>query len=185
MNSTVKIALMIFGALVIVLLGFMAYLGVFSSIKVTEKTTGPYFYVYKEFVGDYTKTGKVFDDVWLTLEKNKIAYHYGIGIYFDNPENTPAEKLRSHCGVSLDKGDIPRALAADKTLKAGEIKQATRAFVAFPIKNFFSYFIGPLKVYPALMEYAKANGYEEMVVGIEVYDNANKLSYYLMDLVKK
>ncbi|MDC0977623.1 GyrI-like domain-containing protein [bacterium] len=185
MQKKLKIGLSVIGAIVVILLLYMSYLGMFRSVKVVEQATGPYTYVYQEFTGDYKLTGPIFGNIYQELKKAGIETSLGFGVYYDDPQTKPAEELRSDCGIVIAPEDAAKAAMITKNFKIGKLEVATRAVVVFPIKNKSSYMIGPMKAYPALIKYAKEMNYEEMVVGYELYDHANKKTVYMMDLVKK
>lgn len=177
----------VLGIFLIVLIGvvvFLAYIGVFSTPKATEMTTGPYTYVYEEFTGDYKKSGPVFDKVYKALENEGIKTTRGIGIYFDDPKEVPADKLRSHCGIIIEKNDLNKIEELEKKYKVGHIREHDSVVVEFPIKNMLSYMIGPMKCYPVLMKYAQKKGYK-MTTSFELYDEPAKKILFVMEIVKK
>jgi GyrI-like small molecule binding domain len=185
MNQILKIVLISIGALFLVITLFLIYMGIFSSPKVTEQTTGPYTYVYQEFTGPYKDTGPIFTKVDNALRAQGIESTLGIGVYYDNPAQTPADKLRSDCGTIINKTDVLKAKKLENDLKLGQFPKTTRMVVKFPIKNMFSFFIGPMKAYPAMMKYTESKGYTGETCGYEIYDMENKIIYYQMDITKK
>lgn len=64
----------------------------------------PVLCVCREFRGDYMRSSEFVSDVAGFLEKNGLTYldRQIIGIYFDNPGNTPSNELRSWQGVLVD-----------------------------------------------------------------------------------
>jgi len=96
-----KIALLIIIA-VLIILSIVAYrAGFFHPVKVTKQKVGPYKIVYEEHLGPYKETGKIQDRIYAELKQHNIATSRGIGIYYDNPKDTPAEECRSKVGCIL------------------------------------------------------------------------------------
>lgn len=172
----------IFGVSALGFLAFSAYIGLFSTPKATETVIGPYTYVYEEFVGEYKKSGPVFDKVYYTLRDKGISTTLGLGVYFDDPAVVPADKLRSHCGVVLEEKDLDKLTDLKKRFKAGQFSRSKRLVVEFPIKNGLSYMVGPMKCYPVLMRYAKEKGYKPDALSFEVYDETAGRILFVMEI---
>ncbi|MCX5751855.1 MAG: GyrI-like domain-containing protein [Candidatus Saganbacteria bacterium] len=177
-----KWILIVIVVLVLILAGFLAYLGAFSSVKVVEKEMGPYTVVYERFVGPYQETGKVFDKVYKSLAADKIQTTVGIGVYYDDPKTTPADKFRSDCGSAIANKDLAKVKALKK-YKIMPIAKKRCLVVEFPMKNMLSYMIGPMKAYPELGKYAAVNKIKVSLV-YEVYDMAAHKAYYVMQVKK-
>lgn len=184
MKNIIKVVLGILLLLILGLVIFAGYLGVFSVVKVSERENGPFTYVYKSFKGPYAQTGPVFDKVYKAALAKGIKSQKGIGIYYDNPQTKPAKALRSDCGLIITDKEVKLAKKLGEEYKIGKLPKAKRAIVEFTIKNAFSYMIGPMKAYPALNNYAKAKKYKTMDIGYEIYMEKNKKVYYLIDLKK-
>ncbi|HEY9123414.1 MAG TPA: hypothetical protein PK252_07765 [Bacteroidales bacterium] len=169
----------IIGLLVLVVVIYLAVMGMFSSPKVTEKEMGPYCFVYEDFTGPYQNTGPVFDKVYKAMTDAGIKSTLGIGVYFDNPAEVPAEKLRSQCGAIYDIADSAKVAKLLPTYKLGKIEKKTFVVVEFPIKGAMSYMIGPAKCYPVLDKYFTEKGMKA-AESFEIYDMPNKVTYYIM-----
>ncbi|MDD5440272.1 MAG: GyrI-like domain-containing protein, partial [Candidatus Omnitrophica bacterium] len=127
---------------IVLVLGFTAYMGVFSKVAVNEVKTGPYTYAYMSFVGPYDKTGAVFNRVHQSLERDGIKTQKALGVYYDDPKSVPPNKQRSDCGWVLeasDFGKLPKLLEkySIRTLPAKD-----RVTAVFPLRNSFSYMVG-------------------------------------------
>jgi hypothetical protein len=182
MMKILKWVLIVLLVLVLIVVGFLAYLGVFSSVAVVEKEMGPYTVVYERFVGPYQETGKVFEKVYKSLTADKIETTVGIGVYYDDPKTTPADKFRSDCGAAIADKDVSKVKALKK-YKLMSIAKKPCLVVEFPIKNMLSYMIGPMKAYPELMKHATANKVNVALV-YEVYDMSAKKACYVMQIKK-
>ncbi|MBN1621779.1 MAG: hypothetical protein JW871_04230 [Endomicrobiales bacterium] len=184
MRLIIKIALGVIAAGIIGLISFLFYMGVFSTPEVTEMETGPYTIVYEEFIGDYKKSGQVFERVGKAMEKEGIKTTRGFGIYFDDPKMVPADKLRSHCGLVIEGDNLKMVPELKKKYNIQVIDKSNRIVIEFPIKNMLSYVIGPMKCYPAFSEYSKEKGYKVDSPGYELYDMQSKKILFMMDIEK-
>ena len=183
MKKVLKNILIVLLGLALLGLLFFSYMGMFKTVKVTTKTVGPYTGVYEAHIGPYEQTSKTFDKVCATLKKAGIPKKRAIGVYYDNPQIVAKAKLHSDCGFIID----DKNLKAVKKLKNNELKVITfkkseSLIVSFPIRNSFSYMIGPMKAYPALMKTVRAKGYKT-TNAFEIYDT--KAIYFVMPIVKK
>lgn len=182
--KALKIILIVILVLIIGFVAFLVYMGVFSNPKAYEGVTGPYTMAYEEFVGDYKKSGVVFDKVFKQLKADGIETTRAIGIYFDDPRKVPVDKLRSHCGIVVENKDLGKFAKVKSKYKVKQIKKHKSIIVEFPIKNMMSYMIAPMKCYTILVNYAKEKGYQ-MTMPFEFYDMPGKKILFIMELKKK
>jgi hypothetical protein len=174
-----KWSLLVIALIVLLIAGFLAYLGFFSPLKVYETKLGPFTIAYESFTGPYAKSGAVFSLVYSVVRAAGIEPTRGLGIYYDDPGKVAADKLRSDCGVVIEAKDFGKLKVLRKKLKVKRIDQDLGLVVEFPIRNSLSYMIGPLKAYPALMKYAAARGYRgEMTY--ELYDEPHKKIFFVL-----
>jgi len=176
-------------AIVVVLLvavsaGLMLYMGVFSKPSVEEKVMGPYLMAYEPFVGAYKDTGKVFDKVTKALKAEGIETTRGIGIYYDDPTAVPASELKSDCGSIVEEKDYAAFEKVKGKYQSKTVTQGDCLVSQFPIKNMFSYFVGPMKCYPVMSKYAESKG---MTCGLvyELYDMPGKTIYFVREITAK
>ena len=155
-------------------------MGYFSSPVVIEKLLGPYTYAYEEYIGDYSKTGPVFENVNLSLEHNGIHSHLGIGIYKDNPELVEANNRRSDLGFVIQEDEIGKI---NSKLKLGKIESKKSILVEFPLKNFLSYPFAAMKCYPILSAYLKNKGLNAES-SYELYDSEKGIITIVMIIEK-
>ena len=170
-----KWVMIIVAVIVLIIVGFLAYMGMFSPVKVHEAQMGPFTIAYESFTGPYAQTGPVFTKVYKALKDKGINASLGLGIYYDNPAEVPADKLRSDCGAVIDKKDLAKL----KKFKVKNLAQKDSLIVEFPIRNIFSYMIGPMKAYPVLMKHAAEKGYK-ILMTYELYDEANGKMFFVM-----
>jgi len=157
--------------------GYLAYLGVFNSLTVSEKVMDPYTIAAERFVGPYSKTGEVFNKVHSTLRIAGVNGTLGLGIYYDDPQTVPADKLRSDCGEVINPKDTVK-LKIFKELKIMTINKSRAVITEFTIKSPLSYMVGPMKAYPALVAYIQKNNLKINSAMYEIYDMPeNKIIY--------
>lgn len=169
--------------LVVAAFGFLFYMGLFSTYPVTEENVGPHTFVYESFVGPYSQAGPVFDRVNKAMEREGIPVtSKGIGIYHDNPQIVASDKLRSDCGVIIGEESAKKWSKVGKEgspYKIGHLEASSALVMRFPIRNNFSYMIGPQKAYPALASAAKEKGYSASAP-YEIYDmDANMIEFVM------
>lgn len=185
----VKWLLTIVILIAVLVLAFLAYMGVFFSPKVAEKEMGPYTLVYEPFIGPYSQTGKVFDKVYKELKADGIETVSGIGIYYDNPAIVKPEKLRSNCGSVVEAKDLGKLASLKNKYRVWNIPKKKCLVAEFPLRNMLSYMIGPMKAYPALMKYAGEKSYilqkgKQMAMTFELYDMKAGKIYFVMEILK-
>lgn len=167
--------------LAIIFVWWWWYLGGFSKLTVEEKEMGPYTVVYVDNVGDYKKVGPVMDNLYQWLKKAGITQTAGIWIYLDNPASVPVDQLRSQVWSVINPEDEIKITDLWLSYKTQTIEKKLRLVVAFPYKNMLSYFMGPIKVYPVLNKYISEKWYATWSAAIELYDQTNKMIYFMMD----
>lgn len=168
----------------IIIVCFLAYLGFFSTVSVTEKESEKMVIMYEPFTGPYAKTMDTFERVRGLMKKEGLDTRVGAGVYYDNPDLVPAEKLRSECGFIIQEKDSGRIEALKKRYTFRTIEKGSFLYAEFPVKNFFSYIIGPMKVYPVFSKTFKQKGVAPSF-SIEVYDAAAGVIRYYMPVTKK
>lgn len=161
------------------------YYGGFKSIKIHITQQGGEFVVFDSIKGDYRQSGVVMDKIYYSLLNDYQTETYkGYGKYFDNPKKTEVSKLRSEAGCIIEPSDVEKI----KTLGAFKTKTLPiQQFIVteFPFKGKMSVFFSIMRVYPALINYAKLNGYEEDGAVIEIIDVPNKKIYYRKEMFQK
>ncbi len=169
---------------ILALVAMLAYMGVFSTVKVVEKEVGPYTLVVERYAGEYKDTGKIFEKVYKAVKNEGIQTTRGIGIFYDDPKSVAKDKLRSDCGVILEGKDLDKVPALrKKKFNIMTIRKKKSMVAEFPLVNTFSYMIGPAKGYPALMKHMQEKGYK-MSAPYEIYDMRGGNILYVMEIVK-
>ena len=165
-----KKVLIILGLVVVFILIYLAYSGLFSNVEITEGELGPYTFIGKEYVGDYRYAGDKLDSIVLDLQNRKIEFDKTFGIYRDNPEKVAKDSLRYMVGCIVPEKSYEKLPELERD---GYIKQkmgiTPSVIVEFPLRTKVSFLMAVIKAYPALNEYFRKKGYSE-VPALEIYD---------------
>ena len=144
-------------------------LGAFRDVAIETGNDGPYVVLAKEHLGAYHKIADVILEVETWARSQGEPCSQSFGEYFDDPERTDEDRLRSRGGCILSKNspeDLEKMKAA---LPAGydvdSIPQ--RPYILAKFDGAPS--LGPLKVYPHVLEYAKLNRLEITGAVVEIY----------------
>jgi effector-binding domain-containing protein len=182
----VKIVLIGVAVIALVVVGGLIYLG--GLIKVTPKIEkcGGEAIVYKKVKGDYKQSGPVSDEVYeKLLNTYQIETFKGFGTYYDNPQETAKDDLRSIVGCILEEKDRKRVKELENDFEVGVLAEEEYITTTFPFKNKMSILVGVFKVYPALTKYCEENGYEVGTEVSEIWDMPNKTTIYRKKIIKK
>ncbi len=154
--------------------------GFFTTIQTEEKRSETYNIVGLEFTGSYSKVGKFMKEVEGKIKNMGISTEKGFGIYYDNPKIVKKENCRSFIGVILYKKDLDKIDELKAAgLKVDSIHASPSLTAEFPIKNSFSYMIGPWKAYPVLSKYMNKKKYATDLT-MEIYDTKNRKIIFLI-----
>jgi hypothetical protein len=176
-----KWLLIVLALIALLIVGFLAYMGMFLPLKPYETKLGPFTIVYESFTGPYAQSGAVFARVSETAKAAGIVTTRGLGIY--DPGKVAADKLRSDCGLVVEAKDLGKLKTLKDKLKVKQLPQSPCVVVEFPLRNILSYMFGPMKAYPALGKYAAAKGYQGKMT-YELYDEAQKKILFVLVLGK-
>lgn len=183
LKSLLKNLWIFIGLFIVLALANRWYLGGFSNLEAKEQSMGPYTVAYTNFTGEYGKVGPSMVKVYEVLSGAGILSQTGIGIYYDNPALVSWANLRSDVGSIIDPQDVSK-ITNNKDIQIKTLSAGTKIVVEFPLKNAFSYMIGPMKVYPVIARYMKEKGYATTVPMVELYDMVAKKIYYIADITK-
>jgi len=142
--------------LMLTVLLYVTYSGMWSSIKVSTSETeyGPMTMAFKTLVGPYKNAGEVFTESFCLLPDREQ-----LGIYYDDPEGVPANQLRCAVGPVLAKGtEKPVPEEIEKMVRNGfQIihlpKPSYVVTASFPFSTTLSIFLAIYRVYPRLRDY--------------------------------
>ena len=150
----------VFLFVVIVFVGVGMYVGAFSSVDISEGFRGPYHFVYLMHKGPYQLVVKKIQKVEQILKEKNIQYSFAAGRYYDNPDTTPKEYLKSDAGVIVN-----TPAQVDSPLQYEQISE--RYVVIGKIKAHPA--ITPFKTYPKMHEYIESKNYTVIGPAFEIY----------------
>jgi len=94
----------------------MGFFGGKPDVQVSIQTLNPIPVVAYKYVGPYDNLSGCFDQLWSWVESHQVPATRTIGIYWDNPDVTPVNQLRSAACVEVpgdfqlsDNGGLPLA----------------------------------------------------------------------------
>ncbi|KAJ8259794.1 hypothetical protein GJAV_G00173530 [Gymnothorax javanicus] len=147
--------------LLVTIMGFLLYSGLLSEVHI--RTGSPPIknitIAYKFRVGPYKDCGSIFSESCSIGPKLRC-----IGVYYSDPNTTPAEKCRYAVGSILCEGEEkPDEDLVQQYQKSGfkiiTFPEVTRAVSsAFPNRTNLSFLLGIYRVYPRLSNYIKEHG---------------------------
>lgn len=174
-----KKILIILCSVILLLLFFIAYYGGFTKIDCHIQVQGGETVVYEDIIGDYRKSGLVMDKIYHSLLDNDgIKTYKGYGEYYDNPQKVEKSKLRSQAGCIIEDKDLAKLLKQTGKFKVKQLPLQKYIVAEFPYKGKISILFSIFRVYPALQQYSKENGYSLETSIMEIYDVPNKKIMY-------
>lgn len=182
----IKKLLTVLLVIIAIIIGVYAYFGGFSKLNFKVANEGGETIVYREMKGDYSKSGDLMKNVndELVNEYN-MNITQNIGIYYDNPDEMKADRMRSDIGCIVNTDDINKLNDLRKSFLIKTCPKKDYLSVQIPFKGFFSVMIGIFRVYPAMDEYLEMNGYSYEGPIMEIYDTKNKTITYRKLITKK
>lgn len=182
-----KFIILLIGVLIISgILFTLFYYGFFVQPQVAIQKSGGETIVFRKANGDYKKSGIVMDEVYYKLANDfGIDTFKGIGIFYNNPQETQIDALRYEAGCVLESSHV-QELSSSKNvpfeIKTLPIEESV--VISFPYRNRLSVLFGTIKVYPLLTKYIRSNHYDESTPVIEIYDVPNKQIVYRKKIIK-
>ncbi len=159
-----------------------AYFGWFHKLVAFDVTMWPHTIAYVDHIGNYKLIWEKMEELYEVLLLEEISTDMGIGIYLDDPSSVAVDELRSECGVVIDEEDVNKLNLDSEKYKIKNLEKTSYAVITFPLKNKISYIVGMIRVYPVLWNYLVENKYSEDGPAIEMYDMANGLIYYMVEI---
>lgn len=177
-----KIIWLLVVSVVLLIIGWLSYSGLFAKVTISESDEPGFFMVYEKHVGSYKNTAPVMDKIYEDLLANGITSTQGVGLYYDKPGDVEESKLRSVVGCILNNtADAQKIKGLGSKFKIVEIPASHYVKSTFPYSNTISIVIGIFKVYPEFSKYMKEKNYSGSP-SFEIYDEQNKKIIYLMSL---
>lgn len=150
-----KIVLGALGALLVVILSVLGWLGALSPISVAEREMGPYQFVYvQEASADPAKVGE------LTVALGERLDAAGIAARKPAQEYSPAGSgMQNQIGFMVEQGVSRDVLGTDTYFRPIAVQRYM--VVTFPFRSRLSFAVGAMRVGPALEAHRKQQKYAE------------------------
>lgn len=163
----ITLTLLLVGATV----GSIAWkLGAFREVAIATQEDGPFHVLSKEHLGPYHKIADVILEVEAWARSQGEPCTRSFGEFFDDPERTDEDRLRSRGGCILNKS-APADIEALKSKLPANYNLTTIDQRLYAIATFDGApSLGPVKVYPKVLEYVSLNRLEIKGAVIEIYE---------------
>lgn len=152
--------------LVLAAFGFYAYMGGLRSVTVEETTFGPVRVIFTTHRGSYSGLGPSWEKFSTQLKNAGIADCDALAFYLD-PPGTPEAQLRSVLACRAEKLSPEQMAKATGSFRSFALGPVRSLHASFPFRNFFSFMLGPMKVYPAF--HKKLDAKAKVLAAVEVY----------------
>ena len=158
-GSMLKIIGAIVLVLIIVFLAVAFYTGLLNPVTIKKETEGPYYIACLDNIGPYKGIAGKIASAKKILDSRKIIPIAACGLYFDDPGNVSADKLRSKGGYLVKEGTALEILE--------KLTIPRREVVVARIKAKPS--LAAIKAYPRIHKWIAANKYEITGPALEIY----------------
>ncbi|MBN8541017.1 MAG: hypothetical protein J0L82_11570 [Deltaproteobacteria bacterium] len=160
----------------IAIFSVMTRMGAMKPVEISKETYAAFQVLTKDHLGAYHKIVPVISEVETWAKANGEPCTQSFGEYFDDPEKNDEDRLKSRGGCLLTKtkeeaekawaGKIPQGMSI-ATIDARSVVKAVYAGAPS---------LGPVKVYPKVLEYMKLNDLKSAGAVIEIYQFNEKTS---------
>lgn len=166
-----KKVLIVLGALVVILIAFLAYQGAFVTVQVVDSTSPGYLVVGVDHTGPYEDIGPAFQRVSGACKEVGMEKPRMMGIYFDHPDSVAKEKLRSFAGVILTTPADTAKFLSKQGFHTYTIPPGNCIATELKTTGMASMIIAAMKAYPALSdEFMKNHTNRGLLQVYEVYE---------------
>ncbi len=148
-----KILIITVAALLVIVLGGLGYLGVFSPVDVEERDAGPYHFVYvQEASSDFGKIGQLTESLGQRLEQAGFKNRRPAQIYYPTGRG-----IQNQIGFVVDRPVGREVLGAETFFRP--IPAQRYMMARYPFRNPLSFMLGYFRVDPVFKEYRQVKGY--------------------------
>jgi DNA gyrase inhibitor GyrI len=183
MKKVVSIVLTTIVVFVVLAVAVYIYYGGLTTIVFNQKEQGGEILVYKEIVGDYSNSGEISEKIYYQMlndfgvDSAKLVS--GFGIFYDNPNEVPAEECRSKIGCVLDAADVDKIPSLESEFIVKTFPKGIYTSVDFPYKGMLSIYVGMINFYRALQVLKDDNSklYKEGPI-MEIYNMQDGIITY-------
>ena len=156
-------------AIVVYVAYLVWYVGAFKPVVIEEKKAGPFTYLAKDHVGAYHKIVPAIEEVETWAKEKGLDCKLTFGKYLNDPGQAEESRLKSYGGCLLSEAEASSLKAAGTMPEGFRIEtEAAREYVTALFEG--SPGIGPMKVYPKVMEYFHTQNLSREEWTLEVYE---------------
>lgn len=148
-----KRILIILGVLAVIIVGALAYGGMFTTAVVTETEEGPYLLMGIEHKGAYKDIGPVFQKMEQLAKEKQVAGTAYAGVYFDDPQTVAEAELKSIAAVVVQSADDSLKLSTIEGIRVYPIEKGKAIVCDRNTSNTLEMIISVMKAYPAIKSY--------------------------------
>lgn len=170
-----KLLGIIVAAVLLLSLGTATYFGLFSAVTIQEEQIAPQTILVIRHTGPYSTLGAKIKQLYKDLEDScGIVPLSTVGIYYDNPQTTAQDQLRSFYGVPLNAEELFTVRSFDLPYETISLPPMKAYVASFPYKGVGSLFVAIAKVYPKLANYCTEQGFTINSPTLEITDIENE-----------
>lgn len=172
-------------SLILIILVFLAYMGVFTKLRVIRTKLGPLKIFYLEYIGEYKKIGPKYNKICTDMS---IYFKFArpVGIFYDSPDQIEdLSKCRAVIGFLVNPGESPEKSREfqenHKEYKFADLPIVNALKTVFPYRNFLTFFLFKM-IYKAFTnEVLKLEGNLECEGCMEIYyinNGSSEIEFY-------
>ncbi len=159
----------------VALVGFVFYMGIFSSFQISEKNVGMSDISVKQYSDNNIYTDNYMDDMYLSaVIEEGIVTQRGVGSYNYHISAPPKEEI------------IDEDTSIKRTSEIGFNKKSIADIKSLPkplpANDRFEISLEKANAYPALKVYLEANNLPDTMRVMKIYDNNNKKTVYILSV---
>lgn len=169
-----KKALRVIGIIVGLFVAWLAYMGMFNSVKVIDGHEGGYKLAGIWHHGSYGMIGESFQELVSMADEAGMEDYKMMSVYFNKPGDVPDDSLLTFVGVILKEN-----LVEGEGWERMDIPRGEAVYADFVYRNMMSYGFGAAKCFPVLFEKTQEKEWKE-IIGCEFYEGHEYTRYILL-----
>ena len=147
-----KILLLVF-IIIIAILGFLSYQGLWASANIEKSEEGGYLMIGMEHRGAYYKISNTMNRLEKEVTEAGIENPNFAGVYYDDPDMVAEDSLRSFAAVIINNPADSAKLVSMKGFKLVNIERGNALICDMKTHGMVSTIIAVYKAYPAFSAY--------------------------------
>ena len=152
-----KKILLIVVTIMIAIIGFLSYEGIWASANIEKNEEGGYLMIGIEHVGAYYKISNTMKRLEKEVTEAGIKNPSFAGMYYDDPEKVAEDSLRSFAAVIINNPKDSAKLVSMKGYKVVNIERGNALICDMKTHGMVSTIIAVYKAYPTFSAYFAAH----------------------------